>query len=49
MSNTITLPRGDWEIVVHVVNAYMDDNNLGGGTLELIVHNINAQLDKQEY
>jgi len=49
MSNTITLPRGDWEIVTSVVNTFMNDYNLGGGTLELILHNINAQLDKQEY
>lgn len=49
MSNTITLPRVDWDIITHIVSAYMNNSNLRGGSLQLILDDIHTQLDKQEY
>jgi len=49
MSNTITLPRGDWNLVIGALKKLMNDYNLGGGSLDLILSNIDTQLDEQEY
>jgi hypothetical protein len=49
MSNTITLPRADWDMLTNIVDTFMNDYGLRGGSLECVLNNINTQLDKQEY
>lgn len=49
MSNTITLPRSDWDMIINIVDTFMNDYNDGKGPLKLALDNINTQLDKQEY
>ena len=49
MSNTVTLPRADWNVVEYALEQFVRDYNLGGGSMSLILANIYRQLDKQEY
>jgi len=49
LSNTITLPRADWEVVVFVLGNYIYEHRLEGGSISLIRDNIESQLDNQEY
>jgi len=49
MSNTITLTRGDWNMVTYILDVFMNDHNIRGGSLDCILVNINNQLDNQEY
>jgi hypothetical protein len=49
MSNTVTLPRADWDMLTYGLGRFMRDYDLGGGSLECVLNNINTQLDKQEY
>lgn len=47
--NTITLPRADWDVVMYLIDSYIQNSNTRGGSLDCILDNINAQLDGQEY
>ena len=47
--NTITLPRVDWHLIEVVLEAYILEYNLEGGSISVILDNIKNQLDKQEY
>ena len=49
MSNTVTLTRADWDMIINIVDTFMNDYGHHGGSLELALDNINTQLDKQEY
>jgi hypothetical protein len=49
MSNTITLPRCDWEMITYGLGRFMYDHNLQGGSFDCIISNIASQLIEQEY
>ena len=49
MSNTITLPRAEWEMITVALQLYIDEYSLPGGPISVIIDNINLQLDNQEY
>jgi hypothetical protein len=48
MSNTITLPRADWEMITYGLGRFMRDYDLNG-SFACIIENIASQLIEQEY